>query len=192
MTTATLIVLGVFVLIAAFVAYVASRPDAFRIERSQRIRGSADAVFARINDLREFNTWNPFAATDPSAKLVYTGQSRGTGAAYEWDSSGKAGKGRMTVVESQSPRRIVMRLEFMKPFVATNTAEFAISSEGAVTNVSWAMTGTCGFVHKLCGLVFNSDKMVGGEFAKGLASLKRLVEREAEMATFPISAGATG
>ena len=38
------------------------------------------------------------------------------------------------------------------------------------------MTGTCGFVHKLCGLVFNSDKMVGGEFAKGLASLKDLVE----------------
>jgi hypothetical protein len=39
-----------------------------------------------------------------------------------------------------------------------------------VTNITWAMTGTCGFVHKLCGVVFNSDKMVGGEFAKGLAS----------------------
>jgi hypothetical protein len=178
MTTLTLVVLGALVLVAAFVAYVATRPDAFRIERSQRIRGKADAVFARVNDLREFNTWNPFAAADPAAQIVYTGSNRGVGAAYEWDSTGRAGKGRMTIVESQAPRRVVMRLEFLKPFVATNTAEFSIVSEGPVTNVTWAMTGTCGFVHKLCGLVFNSDKMVGGEFAKGLASLKNLVESE--------------
>jgi hypothetical protein len=95
-------------------------------------------VFARVNDLREFNTWNPFAAADPSAKIDCCGPSRGPGAAYE----------------------------------------FSFVSEGATTNVTWAMTGTCGFVHKLCGLVFNSDKMVGGEFAKGLASLKNLVEAE--------------
>jgi hypothetical protein len=178
MTTLTLVLLGVLVLVAALVAYVATRPDAFRIERSQRIRGNADAVFARVNDLREFNTWNPFAASDPAAQIVYTGSNRGVGAAYEWDSTGRAGKGRMTVVESQASRKVVMRLEFLKPFVATNTAEFSIESVGPVTNVTWAMTGTCGFVHKLCGLVFNSDKMVGGEFAKGLASLKSLVEGE--------------
>jgi hypothetical protein len=176
MTTLTLVLLGLVALVAALVAYVASRPDAFRIERSQRIRANADAVFARINDLREFNTWNPFAAADPSTKIVYSGPSRGTGAAYEWDSTGRAGQGRMTIVEAQTARKVVMRLEFLKPFTATNTAEFSIVSEGAVTNITWAMTGTCGFVHKLCGLVFNSDKMVGGEFAKGLASLKHLVE----------------
>lgn len=178
MTTLTLVLLGLVALVAALVAYVASRPDAFRIERSQRIRANADAVFARVNDLREFNTWNPFAAADPSAQLVYSGPSRGPGAAYEWDSTGRAGKGRMTVVEAQTPRKVVMRLEFLKPFTATNTAEFSLVSEGATTNVTWAMTGTCSFVHKLCGLVFNSDKMVGGEFAKGLASLKSLLEGE--------------
>jgi hypothetical protein len=178
MTTVTLVLFGLVALVAAVVAYVATRPDAFRIERSQTVRANADAVFARINDLRQFNTWNPFAAADPTAKIVYSGESRGPGAAYEWDSAGRAGKGRMTVVEAQAPRKVVMRLEFLKPFVATNTAEFSIASEGPVTNVTWAMTGTCGFVHKLCGLVFNSDKMVGGEFAKGLASLKSLVEAE--------------
>lgn len=179
MSTLTLVLLGLFVLVAAFLAYVAAKPDDFRIERSQRIRGSADAVFARIDDLRQFNAWNPFAAADPSAKIAYSGQSRGIGAAYEWDSAGKAGKGRMTVVESQAPRTIVMRLEFLRPFVATNTAVFSVASEGAVTNVTWAMTGCSGFVHKLFGTFFSMDKVVGGEFAKGLASLKSLVEREA-------------
>lgn len=179
MNTLTLVLLGLVVLIGAFLAYVASRPGAFRIERSQLIRGNADAIFPRIDNLREFNTWNPFAAADPTAQIVYTGPGRGVGASYEWDSTGRAGKGRMTVVESQAPRKVVMRLEFLRPFVATNTAEFSLASEGPATRVTWAMTGACGFVHKLFGLVFSSDKMVGGEFEKGLASLKSLVEARA-------------
>jgi hypothetical protein len=178
MPTLTLVLLGLFVLVAAFLAYVAAKPDDFRIERSQRIRGSADAVFARIADLRQFNTWNPFAAADPGAQIAYCGQSHGIGAAYEWDSAGKAGKGRMTVIESQAPRTVVMRLEFLRPFVATNTAVFSVASEGAVTNVTWAMTGCTGFVHKLFGTFFSMDKMVGGEFAKGLANLKNQVETD--------------
>ena len=89
----------------------------------------------------------------------------------------------MTIVESQTPRKVTMRLEFLRPFVATNTAEFSLASEGAVTNVTWAMTGTYGFVHKLFGIVFDCDKMVGGEFAKGLASLKNLVEARSVVAT---------
>ena len=180
MNTLTLVLLGLVVLIGAFLAYVASRPGAFRIERSQLIRGgSADAIFPRIDNLREFNTWNPFAAADATAQIVYPGPGRGVGASYEWDSTGRAGKGRMTVVESQAPRQVVMRLEFLRPFVATNTAEFSLASEGPATRVTWAMTGTCGFVHKLVGLVVSSDKMVGGEFAQGLASLKSLVEARA-------------
>jgi carbon monoxide dehydrogenase subunit G len=179
MSTLTLVLLGLFVLVAAFIAYVAAKPSDFKIERSQRIRASADAVFARINDLRQFNSWNPFAAADPGAKIVYSGESRGIGAAYEWDSEGKAGKGRMTVVESQAPRTVVMRLEFLRPFVATNTAVFSVASDGQVTNVTWAMTGCTGFVHKLFGTFFSMDKMVGGEFAKGLASLKTQVEAQA-------------
>lgn len=183
MSTVTVVLLGLVVLVGAFVAYVASRPSAFRIERSQRIRGGADAIFARIDNLREFNTWNPFAAADPAAQIVYSGPSRGVGASYEWDSTGRSGKGRMTIVESQAPRKVIMRLEFLRPFVATNTAEFSLASEGSVTDVTWAMTGTYGFVHKLFGIVFNSDKMVGGEFAKGLASLKNLVEARSVVGT---------
>ena len=74
MTTLILVLLGVLVLVAAFLAYVAAKPGEFRIERSERIRGSADAVFARVDDLREFNSWNPFAAADPGANIVYPGR----------------------------------------------------------------------------------------------------------------------
>ncbi len=39
------------------------------------------------------------------------------------------------------------------------------------------MTGRNSFLHKLMGSIFNMDKMVGGEFDKGLANLRSLVER---------------
>jgi hypothetical protein len=46
-----------------------------------------------------------------------------------------------------------------------------------ITEVSWEMTGcNANVLHKVMGIVFNMDKMVGGEFAKGLASLKSLAE----------------
>lgn len=61
-------------------------------------------------------------------------------------------------------------------YVAARPSDFRI---GPVTNVTWAMTGCSGFVHKLFGVFFSMDKIVGGEFAKGLATLKSLVETNA-------------
>lgn len=162
--------------VAVFLAYVARLPDEFRIERSARIQASAGSVFARIDDLREFNTWNPFAAADPAMQIAYASPSRGAGAAYEWDSTGRGGKGRMIIVESQAPAQVVLRLEFVKPFAQTNTVVFSTAQEGPATNITWAMTGRRPFMHKLFGTIFSMDKMVGGEFAKGLAELKRQVE----------------
>lgn len=182
MSALAIVFLVLIVALAAFLIYVATRPGEFRIERSQHINASPQDVFARVNDLRIFNSWNPFAAADPTVTIVYSGQDRGTGAIYEWDSAGKAGKGRMTIIESQASSKVVMRLEFLKPFVATNTAVFSIAGEGSETRISWAMTGCSGFVHKLFGTLFSMDKMVGGEFAKGLASLKALVEQRHQTA----------
>ena len=78
MSTLTLVLLGLFVLVAAFIAYVAARPSDFRIERSQRIRASADAVFARIDDLRQFSTWNPFPARTSSIRIKAAASARRT------------------------------------------------------------------------------------------------------------------
>jgi Polyketide cyclase / dehydrase and lipid transport len=178
MSILAVVFLVLLVALAAFLLYVATRPDEFRIERSERIHASPQTVFARVNDLRIFNSWNPFAAADPTVKIVYSGQDRGTGAVYEWDSAGKAGKGRMTILESEAPSKVVMRLEFVKPFVATNTVVFSIAGAGSEANITWTMTGYSGFLHKLFGLLFSMDKTVGGEFSKGLANLKALLEQQ--------------
>jgi len=81
------------------------------------------------------------------------------------------GEGRMTITESRAPESVIIRLEFLKPFPATNTAEFFILHGGLGTEVTWSMTGHNNFMAKAFGLFMNMDKLVGGDFEKGLAEL---------------------
>jgi uncharacterized protein YndB with AHSA1/START domain len=166
----------IVVAVAAFLTYVAMKPDAFRIERTQRIKAAPETLFALMNDLRGFNRWNPFAQGDPSLKIDYTGPDNGTGAAYTWTGAGKTGQGRMEIAESTSPSRVTMRLDFSKPFVAHNKVEFTITPEGSMTKVAWVMTGRNAYLNKVMGTLFNMDRMVGKEFEKGLMNLKTLAE----------------
>lgn len=172
--TALLIAIG---LIACLLAYIASKPDAFQIERTLAMNATPETVFAQINDLHNFNRWNPFALADPAIVLSYTGAESGVGAAYAWNSSGRAGKGSMEIIRSTLYSNVLMDLKFEKPFAAHNVAEFGIAPANEGSIVTWAMTGNNKFIQKLMGAIFNMDKMVGGEFAKGLENLKALVER---------------
>ena len=160
----------ILIVIMAFLVYVALKPSAFRIERTQPIRASGPSIFPFINDLREFNRWNPFAQGDPVLKIDYLGPSSGPGAAYTWVGSNKSGAGRMEITDSNPTSRVAVKLDFSKPFEAHNQVEFTLRPEGAETLVTWTMTGVNPYFHKLMGTLFNMDKMVGGQFERGLAS----------------------
>ena len=80
------------------------------------------------------------------------------------------------ITESQPNELIRFQLDFEKPMKGTNIAEFTFKPEGAQTAVTWTMSGKNGFVAKAFGLVVNCDKMVGGQFENGLASMKAIVE----------------
>lgn len=170
---------GVGTIAVAFLIYVARQPNEFRIDRMVEIRAPADSIFPMINDLRQFNTWNPFATADPAAVITYSGPAYGVGATYDWSGS-KSGAGRMQIATSIASSVVTASLDFVKPFAASSVAEFTLSSRGALTVVTWAMIGRRPFSHKCIGTIFNIDKMVGGEFAKGLAELKATVERSTQ------------
>ena len=85
----------------------------------------------------------------------------------------------MTVTDSRPGEHIRFRLEFLKPFAATNTAEFSFEPDGNQTRVTWSMFGQSRFMCKAMGLFMNMDKMIGGDFEKGLAELGSIAEREA-------------
>ncbi len=152
------------------------QPDDFKITRLASISAPASAIFPHVNTLQKWNAWSPWAKLDPNSKSTFEGPEEGVGAKMSWVGNNKVGVGCMTITESRPSEFIQFKLEFQKPMQATNTAEFSFNSEGDQTNVTWTMTGTNNFMGKVMNLFMNCDKMVGGQFEKGLADLKKVVE----------------
>lgn len=173
-----LVIAAVVLAIAAVLIYAATRPDSFRIERSVVIDAPPEKVFALADDFHRWEAWSPWEGIDPQLKRTYSGAASGKGAVYEWSGNRNIGEGRMEITESQPSTKIVIDLHFMKPFEARNTVDFVFEPQGAGTRVTQAMYGPSPFMSKLMGLVFSMEKMVGGKYEQGLASLKALAERQ--------------
>ena len=171
-----IILLAIAAAIVVFVIVAAMQPDEFRVSRSATVAAPTAKVFAQVNELRKWEAWNPWGKLDPAMKLAYDGPPSGNGASYHWAGNNQVGEGRLTIVESRASEYIRLKLEFMKPFTATNTGEFTFRPEGGGTAVTWSMNGRKNFIAKAMHLFFDMDRMVGGRFAKGLADLKAIAE----------------
>jgi uncharacterized protein YndB with AHSA1/START domain len=172
-----IIAIVVVLLVAALLIFAATKPDAFRIERSTSIKASPEKIFALINDLHKWVLWSPWENIDPALKRAYSGAESGKGAAYEWEGNSKVGSGSMEILETVPTSRITIKLDFIKPFEGHNIAEFKIERAGDSTTVTWAMFGPSPYLSKVMGLVFSMDKMIGSQFETGLANLKAITEK---------------
>jgi len=170
------ILIAVAVIIVVFVVVVALQPSDFRIARTATIAAPPATLFAQVNDFHKWVAWSPYEKIDPAMKRVYSGTPSGVGSIYEWVGNKHVGEGRATITESRPNELVRIQLDFLKPFAATNIAEFAFAPQGDQTAVTWSMTGSRNFMFKAVGLFMNMDKMVGGQFEQGLAQLKTLVE----------------
>jgi hypothetical protein len=167
----------VVVLLAALLGFAATKPDTFRVERATSIKAPPEKIFPLINDLRSWGAWSPWEKLDPTMKRTYSGAANGLGAVYEWDGNGKVGAGRMEITESSPSSRVILKLDFLKPFEAHNVAEYTLEAKGESTNITWAMHGPSPFVSKVMHVFFSMDRMVGKDFETGLANLKAIAEK---------------
>lgn len=169
------------VVVAGILIYAATRPDTFRVQRSASIKAPPEKIFALINDLRSWSAWSPYEKKDPAMKRTFSGPASGKGAVYEWDGDKNVGKGRMEITEVAPPNKVLIKLDFIKPFEGHNTAEFTMEPKGDNTVVTWAMYGPCPYMAKVMGVVMglfmNMDDMIGNDFAAGLANLKAVAEK---------------
>ena len=172
------IAIAIVVLIAALLAYAATRPDTFRVERGATIKAPPEKIFALINDLRRWDSWSPWEKKDPAMKRTFGGDvTSGKGAAYAWEGNSDVGQGRMEIAESVPPSRIRIKLDFVKPFEAHNLVDFTLEPKGDATSVTWAIHGPSPYISKLVGVFCNMDSMIGKDFEAGLAGLKAIAEK---------------
>jgi uncharacterized protein YndB with AHSA1/START domain len=175
----TLAIIGVVVVvaIAGILLYAATKPDSFRVQRVVLINAPPDKVFPLINDLKAWPAWSPYEKKDPAMKRTYGAVTAGKGATYAWEGDKNVGQGSMEMIES-SPQKIVIKLDFLKPFEAHNIGEFILEPKGDSTSVTWAIYGPSPYMSKVIGTFMNVDDMIGRDFEKGLADLKAAAEKK--------------
>lgn len=174
----SIIVVVVLVVVAGIAVYASTRPDSFRVERSVSIKAPPQKIFPLIDDLKAWASWSPYEKKDPAMKRSFGPVTAGKGATYEWDGNKNVGQGRMEVLEATSPGKVLIKLDFLKPFEAHNTAEFTLAPKGDTTLATWAIYGPSAFVTKVMGLFLDMDNMIGKDFESGLADLKTLAEKQ--------------
>lgn len=150
--------------------------DTFRVERAILIDAPPEAIFPYVDDFHAWADWSPYEKMDAHLAKTFSGPAKGKGATYAWVGK-KAGSGSMEITASRPSSKVVIKLDFSKPFVAHNTAEVTLEPQGKATKVTWAMHGPNTLMSKVMGLFFSMDKLVGPQFEEGLASLKALAER---------------
>lgn len=165
------------VLVIILLVYAATRSDTFRVERNAVFKATPDKVFAHINDLRSWSAWSTWERMDPQMKKTYSTNSVGKGATYEWEGNKKVGHGRMSITDSVPDTKVVIQLDFIKPFEAHNMGELTLQPQNGGTLVTWSMYGPMPFISKLFSVFVSMDKMIGKDFEDSLANLKTVVEK---------------
>ena len=164
-------------LLGAAAAYVATRPDAYHVERSTTVDAPAATVFAQIDDLSVWKEWSPWEKKDPAMKRTFSATSSGVGASYSWEGNKEVGKGKMTITDSKPGEKVVEKLEFLEPFQSQADITFKLAAETpTTTKVTWAMDGKHNFISKAFSVVKPMDGMIGKDFEDGLSGLKKVAE----------------
>lgn len=170
------ILIGFVLVIAVLLVVVAMQPSEFSITRSATMNAPQAAAYDQVNDFKKWAAWSPWEKRDPNIKKTYEGAATGNGAKYHWVGNHEVGEGRMTIEESRPSEYVRIKLEFIKPFAATNDTVFTFQPQGEQTEVNWTMSGKHNFIGKAMCLVMNMEKMIGPDFEAGLAGIKAQAE----------------
>ena len=171
----TRIVLIVVALAAVLALAGLLLPRTVSVERTTTINAPRPAVFALVNGFTSFNAWSPWFALDPQAKYSYAGPASGVGAKMSWvGDPGSMGSGSQEILESHPYDRVVTSVDF--GLKGTSKLVFTLDQAGQGTHVTWRMDTDLGMnpLTRYVGIML--DRMVGGDFERGLANLKKLAE----------------
>jgi uncharacterized protein YndB with AHSA1/START domain len=153
-------------------------PQKFSIERSITIAAPPARVYELIADFHQWTRWSPWEKLDADLERGYSGPHGEVGAGYTWKGNRKAGQGNMTFTELVPPSSVSVDVTFLRPFKASNKVVFTITPDGTTGGsvVRWLMTGENTGLGKVFAKVMPVDRLVGGDFEKGLTAMKAAAE----------------
>jgi len=150
-------------------------PADFRVERSTTINAPVEKVFEQVADLNNYKEWNPWSEQDPDANTTLSEQSRGKGSIWTWNGE-IIGVGSLEIVKLEEGKSIETKVTFFEPMESTSFGFWQFENTDNGTSVSWAFEGSLSYpVERFMG--FFMDDMLGKDFEKGLANLKKRCEK---------------
>lgn len=156
------------------------QPETTHVERTVTMAAAPADVFVQVNSFDRWVEWNPWKDLDPNQVVTMSEIREGKGAWYEWKGNDDVGHGRMTILESVPPVKVVEELHFLAPFESLAKSTITCTEQGDQTAVTWAFDAKNDFMAKLAGLFMDMDAMLGADFQKGLEQLKPIAEAAAE------------
>lgn len=165
--------IGLAVLVAVLVAVGFTLPQEVRVAREITINAPPQQVHAVLDDMQQFNNWSPWYGLDPDATHQFEGPDSGVGAVLKWQGNDDVGKGRMEIVESVPGQRVKVALLFDDSYASVATHHLEPTANG--TRVQWVFEAYMdNLIGRYMGLAM--DGMIGPDYERGLAQLKRYVE----------------
>jgi len=148
-------------------------PQQHRIEETIEIDAHPATIFALVNDFHRFSQWVPWAKTDPNARFLYSGATRGEGAIMTWDGA-VIGSGAQVITESRAYEYVGIAMNPGEDGEARSW--FDVTRGIGNTQVKWGFETDHGM--NIVGRYFAA--MLGGIVARdyhdGLVQLKQLAE----------------
>ena len=164
-----------YVILAILVIYLVLcliGPSDVRVERTGVINAPAADVQATLSDFNTFQKWSPWREKDTNMKVTVEGTPGQPGHKYSWEGNKNVGKGTMTLdgINGDTVNQTLdMGYGAARVYMVTK-------EENGATNFTWGFYSKTPFFFRPMGLFMNMDKMLGGDFEKGIVKLKALVE----------------
>jgi hypothetical protein len=172
------IVIGLLLVVVALAAIGMLLPGKVSIQRSTVIAAGPDVIVPLIDTARRWPQWMPWnEKKDPTVKQEFGGPDRGAGSYFTWTSE-KLGSGKMEITKSEPQAGIEFKL-FFEEQQQPAAGAIKLEKADAGTKATWTFEGDMGLnpIGRWMGVLF-MDRMLGGDYEEGLASLKALAEKK--------------
>jgi len=170
------IFVGIVLLLIVLVLVSFLLPQKQHVERSIEISASAEKIYPHLADPKLFGEWSPWSKIDPDMKVQYTGLASGKGAGMKWQSEDpNVGIGSWEITDAVENKSLNVAMDFGDQ--GTATSFFRLLPSGANTQVTWGFDTDAGNNPMMRWFGLLMDKMVGSEYAKGLETLKKKLEK---------------
>ena len=169
-----LLILAVIFVVIAAIGFIFF-PSHIHVERNATILQKQKVVYNYVRNFKNWNSWSPWYQLDTAANYSYVGSELGIGDEFKWESVlEEVGKGIITITDVLPDSVIKQDWNFMEKGIAKSTFRFFPEKNG--TKVFWQFDVEAGTnpLYRIMGGFM--DAMLGKDFEKGLASLKKNLE----------------